>query len=317
MTVSADISRPTPSMVTRMTAILDTFDSLDCCRSLQDVASLTRLPRSTAYRILDQLVRLGWVQHSIDGYRLGWRANRLPSRANEESRLREVAAPHLHALAVQTRLIVHLGVLDGPLVRYLDKIGGGVSVPSRVGGSLPAHLTAVGKAMLAHVDPESLDAVLDQAQVCVDSAAVHRDLASVRMRGGLSTDYNGPLAAVACIGAPIFDRKHQVAGGLSVCDGGSSAPLDRYTPILLELAKRISVQLGQVQQTTGPLQGSTEELTVDRGPRVPEHGDDLALVGSPVQAVQNFSAAAASPQSRGRQDRIRQDRCHVVTRSWW
>src|SRR6516165_2757848 len=153
MTATAEVSTPAPSMVTRMTAILDTFDSSHCCRSLQDIASLTGLPRSTAHRILEQLVQLGWVQHNITGYRLGWRANRLPSRANEESRLREVAAPHLHALASHTQLTVHLAVLDGPFARYLDKIGSGAAgVPSRVGGTLPAHLTAIGQAMLAYVD---------------------------------------------------------------------------------------------------------------------------------------------------------------------
>jgi DNA-binding IclR family transcriptional regulator len=259
---TAEISKPTPSMVTRMTAILDTFDSLHCRRSLQDVASLTGLPRSTAHRILEQLVQLGWVQHDTTGYRLGWRANRLPSRANEESQLREVAAPHIHVLAVHTHLTVHLAVLDGPFARYLDKIGGGASsVPSRVGGSLPAHLTAVGKAMLAYVDPELLDAVLGRLRLRVDSSAVHRELASVRMRGGLSTVRNSPLAAVACIGAPIFDREHRITGGLSLCDGGSGAPLDRYVPLLLERAKCISVQLGQLQQRTNDaLPASTDGL---------------------------------------------------------
>lgn len=249
MRAPAAVSTPTPSMVTRMTAILDTFDSPHCCRSLQDIASLTGLPRSTAHRILEQLVQLGWVQQHIVGYGLGSRANCLPSRANEESRLREIAAPHLHALAVRTQLTVHLAVLDGPFARYLDKIGGEASrIPSRVGGSLPAHLTAVGKAMLAYVDPESLDAALDGLPSRVDSPALHRDLASVRMRGGLSAVRNSPLAAVACIGAPIFDHERQIRGGLSLCDGGSGAPLDRYAPLLLARARRISAQLDQIHQ---------------------------------------------------------------------
>jgi DNA-binding IclR family transcriptional regulator len=245
---------PTSSMVSRMTAILDTFDSSHCCRSLQDIASLTGLPRSTAHRILEQLVQLGWVQHSISGYRLGWRANRLPSRANEESQLREVAAPHLQMLAANTRLVVHLAVLDGAFVRYLDKIDHGTSgVPSRVGGSLPAHLTAIGKATMAYVDPELLDSILGRFRAQVDLVAVHRDLASVRMRGGLSAVRNSPLGGVSCVGAPIFDGENRITGALSVCDGGSGAPLDRYVPLLLERATRISAQLGQLQQRTTEL----------------------------------------------------------------
>jgi DNA-binding IclR family transcriptional regulator len=234
-----------------MTAILDTFDSPRRCRSLQDIASLTDLPRSTVHRILEQLAQLGWVQHDSPGYRLGWRADCLPSRVNEESQLREAAAPHLQALAMHAPLAVHLSVLDGSVVRYLDKIGHRVSdVPSRVGGSLPAHVSAAGKAMLAYVDPELIDDVLGRFRPHVDSAALHRELASVRMRGGLSTVRKGPATPVVCIGAPIFDRERRVTGGLSLCDLHSKAPLDRYAPLLLEQARRISLQLHELQQRT-------------------------------------------------------------------
>jgi DNA-binding IclR family transcriptional regulator len=267
MTSTAEVSNSAPSVVTRMTAILDTFDSWHCCRSLQDICSLTGIPRSTTYRILVQLGQLGWVQREIIGYRLGWRANCLPSRANEESRLREIAAPHLHMLAVQSQLTVHLAVLEGPFVRYLDKIGSAAAascVPSRVGGVLPAHLTAVGKAMLAYQDPESLDAILGRLGPQVDLAGVHCDLASVRMRGGLSKARNSSLAAVSCIGAPIFDRERQVTAGLSLCDGGCEVPLDRYVPLLLERARRISAQLGQFEQLGAPRQlGQLRLLTSD------------------------------------------------------
>jgi DNA-binding IclR family transcriptional regulator len=100
--------------------------------------------------------------------------------------------------------------------------------------------------MLAFVDPESLDIALRRLPLHVDPAAVHRDLAAVRMRGGVATARNSPLAAVSCIGAPIFDREHSITGGLSLCDGGSGAPLDRYVPLLLERARRISAQLGKL-----------------------------------------------------------------------
>lgn len=257
MTAGAAATKPVPSMVTRMTAILDTFDTSYRCRSLQDISELTGLPRSTAHRILDQLVRLGWVEHSVAGYQLGWRANHLSSRADDEARLREAAAPHIHELAVCSQLVVHLAVLHGPLIRYLDKVGGAGarSVPSRVGGSLPAHLTAVGKAMLAYIDPESLDAVLNRVKSSADPtlspATLHRDLATVRMRGGLAVAHKSALAAVSCVGAPILDSEERVIGGLSLCDGGTGAPLDRFVPLVLERARRISSQLSQGQQDAG------------------------------------------------------------------
>ncbi len=232
-----------------MTVILDTFDSpLRRC-SLQDVAARTGLPSSTAHRILDQLVQLGWVEHGTSGYALGWRARQLAGRVDATAELREAAAPFLHDLAVHTPFIIHLAVLDGPHVRYLDKVGGhdATGVPSRVGGLLPAHLTAVGKAMLAYLETDALDTTLEDATSCgdatVDVTALHRELAGIRRRGGLSTERDSPVAAVACVGAPIFDQGGRVIGALSLCDAGKRMPLGRFAPLLHERAKRISAHI--------------------------------------------------------------------------
>lgn len=292
MATSKMITKPQTSMVIRMTAILETFDSPRRNRSLQDISIQTGLPRSTAHRILDQLVRLGWVEHHGVGYRLGWRAEDLSARASEHARLREAAAPHLHELAVRTPFIVHLGVLDGLYIRYLDKIGGAdaSSVPSRVGGSLPAHLTAVGKAMLAYIDPESLDVALERVSAKenparIDPVTLHRELASVRMRGGLSTSRNSPLAAVVCVGVPIFNSDHQVSAGLSLCDGGGGGPLDRYVPLLMEQAKRISAQLSS--RPASPVR-TPGEMWVP-GPRATVAGR-FRLVRAPVDGTRYADA---------------------------
>ncbi|HEX4016754.1 MAG TPA: IclR family transcriptional regulator [Frankiaceae bacterium] len=249
MKASVADSAPLSSMVQRMTAILDTFDGPVQRRSLQEVVDATGLPSSSAHRILDQLLELGWVEHDASGYCLGWRVRQLGNQVDRAAALREAAAPFIQELALRTPFVVHLAVLDGPFVRYLDKVGGqeALRVPSRVGGLLPAHLTAVGKAMLAYTGTDALDATLEQAAsrgdaAQVDVVAVHRELAAIRTRGGLSSERNSPLAAVACVGAPIFDGGH-VIGALSLCDGGNGKALGPYTSLLRERAQRISVQL--------------------------------------------------------------------------
>ena len=257
VTEQAAYSSAQSSMVQRMTAIMDTFDSRLRRRSLQDVSALSGLPRSTAHRILEQLVALGWVDRSAAGYGLGWRAHHFSGRAAENALLREVAAPFIHELAMATGLVVHLAVLDGPFVRYLDKVGGpdAAAVPSRVGGFLPAHLTAVGKAMLAYVEPETLDTILGRADLPpwadpVDLPAIYRDLAAIRNKGGLAIEHNSPLAPVACVGAPLFSGRGQVTGGLSLCQCGTGTSLHRYAPLLAARAKRISARLTDTPPTT-------------------------------------------------------------------
>ena len=65
----------------------------------------------------------------------------------------------LHDLHRATGLVVHLAVLDGSDVVYLEKIGDrmAAAIPTRVGGRQPAHCTAVGKAMLAYNDRRDAD----------------------------------------------------------------------------------------------------------------------------------------------------------------
>lgn len=69
-----------PSMAERFTLVLDEFAGPSARLTLEDVARRTHLPRSTAHRILDQLVRLGWLEHTAVGYSLGWRALGLGGR---------------------------------------------------------------------------------------------------------------------------------------------------------------------------------------------------------------------------------------------
>src|SRR6266567_9587444 len=110
-----------PSMVERMTLIMDSFGGPEIRLALEDVAGRTNLPRSTAHRILEQLVRLRWLERNGSDYGLGPRALGLGGRGVGHAGLRAAAFPLLHALSVRTEMVVHLAVLEGAEAYYLDK----------------------------------------------------------------------------------------------------------------------------------------------------------------------------------------------------
>ncbi len=234
-----------PTMVERMTLILDAFETPRSRLTLEQVAAATGLPRSTAHRILDQLVRLEWVSHSSGGYALGSRSLGLGGQGGGHPELREAAAEHLHELHVRTGLVVHLGVLDGSRVLYLDKIGGrGASaVPSRVGGRSPAHCTALGKAMLAWREPEAVDARVrahlyrhTDASI-TDLPRLHRELHRVRERHGLAFEHGEYVADVSCVAAAVHSPDGPVAAISMV--GDRRTPLERVAPLVVEAAREI------------------------------------------------------------------------------
>lgn len=141
----------TPSAILdRISLVLDAFDGRESL-GLAEVVLRTGLPRSSAHRMLDRLVQLRWLRREGRRYSLGIRLVELGSLAVHQDRVHAASGEHLHHLYRATGMVVHLAVLDGSDVVYLDKIGGRLAahVPTRVGGRLPASQTALGKALLA------------------------------------------------------------------------------------------------------------------------------------------------------------------------
>src|ERR1700739_3098795 len=152
MTSQADACTPS-AVIDRISLVLDAFDGPGRL-SLAQVVRRTGLPRSSAHRMLERLVQLRWLRRNGRDYELGMRLVELGSLAVHQDRLVSAAGPLLGELHRATGLVVHLAVLDGPDVVYLEKIGEPMTaaIPTRVGARQPAHCTAVGKAILAHRD---------------------------------------------------------------------------------------------------------------------------------------------------------------------
>lgn len=246
---SADRMGLPPSMVERMTLILDAFESPSTRLTLEQVARTTHLPRSTAHRILDQLVRLEWLAHSSFGYLLGSRSLGLGGSGGSHLELREAAAEALHELQIRTGLVVHLAVLDGGQVRYLDKVGGRFAtvVPSRVGGRAPAHCTALGKAMLAWQSAEDVESQIVPAlgrhtsRTICDMAMLHQEFSRIRARNGLAFERGECFAEISCVAAAVRGPEGPVAAISLV--GDASTPLERVAPLVVEAARAVTREL--------------------------------------------------------------------------
>src|SRR5689334_18572219 len=152
MTETAESSTPS-AVIDRVSLVLDAFDGPGRL-TLAQIVRRTGLPRSSAHRMLERLVQLRWLRRSGRDYELGMRLVELGSLAVHQDRLVRAAGPLLGELHRATGLVVHLAVLEGPDVVYLDKIGD-QRIPTRVGARQPAHCTAVGKAILAYGGPDA------------------------------------------------------------------------------------------------------------------------------------------------------------------
>src|SRR4051812_2019849 len=134
------------NMLDKAALLLDTFYPTGGSFRLAELVVRTGLSKTTAYRLVGNLVELGYLERSQEHYRLGNRLFELGSLVSRRLDLRETALPFLQDLFESTRQTVHFGVRDGFDVVYVERIHGhdSLALPSRIGGRLPLSCTAIG-----------------------------------------------------------------------------------------------------------------------------------------------------------------------------
>ncbi|OBF49476.1 IclR family transcriptional regulator [Mycobacterium sp. 852002-50816_SCH5313054-b] len=221
MPAPAEPSTPT-AVIDRISLVLDAFDGPGRL-TLAQLVRRTGLPRSSAHRMLERLVQLRWLRRTGRDYELGMRLVELGSLAVHQDPLVRAAGPLLGDLHRATGFVVHLAVLDGPDIVYLEKVGD-QRVPTRVGGREPAHCTAAGKAILAYRDEDAeLDLRVRRTKYSISGGAqLAAELAKVRAHG-VAFEREESLLGFGCVAAPI-GRPGEALAAVSVC-----GPMSRMT----------------------------------------------------------------------------------------
>ncbi|MFE9095768.1 IclR family transcriptional regulator [Streptomyces sp. NPDC007264] len=191
---------------------------------VSELARRARMSKSTAYRVLGMLERNGVVERVGTDYRLGERLHHLGRAvyAPGAENVRDVLLPHLADLYETTRETVHLAVLHDTHVVYLAKLYGhrSVPVPSRIGGRLPAHATAVGKVLLAYDSAAAERAVAEPLPRFTDRTLTGPgDLAAALdaiRRTGVAFDDEEYQPGLVCVAAPVLGRDGRAVAALSV-----------------------------------------------------------------------------------------------------
>jgi DNA-binding IclR family transcriptional regulator len=183
----------------------------------------------------------------------GLRLLELASRAWARNSFRQVAEPHLHQLHAMTGETVHLGVLRGMEIVYLDKVEGrqAVRMYSQIGNASPVYCTGIGKAALSTLDEMALEGVLAgiefrrfTAGTHGDAEALRQDLEQIRVRG-YAFDLEEHQPGIRCVAAAITSDEMGFAGGISI-----TAPAFR-------------VSLDQLQAWTQPVMDAARAMTDD------------------------------------------------------
>jgi DNA-binding IclR family transcriptional regulator len=204
---SADTGR---SVTSKVVSILLTFTDGNV-QSLTEIARLAGLPVSTAHRLVTELAAWGVLERTDDAhYRPGVPLRVIGSQAVHAASLHERARRVMEDVVTATRANVRLGVLEGLEVAYTEKLVGHRPVSIFAGdATVPAHATAMGKALLAFSPPAVVDALLERGlerftpYTLTTPDRLRRALAVIRLTRVALCRWELELGAAA-VAVPVF-----------------------------------------------------------------------------------------------------------------
>lgn len=241
--------------VARAVAVMDLLARQREPLSMAHVAAALALPKSSVHGLCNTLLNFGYLRRADNGaLQIGPSVMSLAEAfVASTSVAGEFEALWRGTSAPDETLI--LSVLNGTEVVYVGVRNGSrpLGLNFTIGMRLPAHLSATGKAMLAHLPALRLQALFPPGPL---QRLTHRgpssqaelldELALCRERG-YSIDDEGIREGVVALAAPIFDASGQPVAGLGVCLNKAvlnAEQRERQREVVVQAARTLSQRLG-------------------------------------------------------------------------
>lgn len=243
------------SVLDRVTAVFDAFGEHDEGLGVSELARRANLPKSTVSRIAADLVAQRFLDRDGDKLFLGVRLFELAQSVEQPRRLRHFALPVMTELRDATGQTVNLAVLDGADVVFVATVHGEPTCtpPARIGGRLPAHATALGKAILAFA-PQDVVGRIIQGRPDVhtphsvsEPSAFLRELVDIR-RLGVATEKEECVNGRACAASAILGHGGAPIAAISATGSVSNVVPDRIAPAVHAAAVTLSRRIAAAGQ---------------------------------------------------------------------
>ena len=232
----------------------------DICRELE-------IPASTASYILTRLEQRGYVQREpkTRRYHVGLSVVALAHGALRDLGFRSFSEPALYRLARYTGLSTGIGVLSRNCVLIVDRVEGrearnraaGAHVSDmrtredrEIGRELPIHTTALGKVLLAYLDPESREELLRDlrldritSKTIVSQDRFLAEIEEIRIQG-YATALEEHYPGVRALSVPIRDAAGSVIAALAL-NGGIAEPVWHNQKALIEPLQIAAVDISK------------------------------------------------------------------------
>ncbi|WP_345750397.1 IclR family transcriptional regulator domain-containing protein [Microbacterium rhizophilus] len=252
-------SRDRIQSIERGVAVLRSFSGREASLSVAEIAARAGLARPVVRRILLTFEHLGYAESRGAAWTLTPRVLEIGAGYFAASSLPEISYRYMSHVVERTGDTCSVGVLDGHEIIHVARVEDHRPLPDsvRIGQRLPAHATALGKVLLAHLAPEELEATLAAAPLeahtprTITSADRLRErLAVVRARDydvSIEELYPGQVA----VAVPILVDRRPV-GGLGVSSSTVRETEQSLTEVVMPLLREVAGAIASAYRNANP-----------------------------------------------------------------
>lgn len=249
-----DSTKYSAGSLTRGLLVLECFSPRRDSFTLADLAKLLDIPKSSLHRVVKTLSEMNYLRYEEQSkrYYLGMRVLSLGFSVLQSMELREIARPYLERLSRECNKTVNLAVFDKDEMVYVER----VRVPGirtyniGVGNRIPLWTTAVGKAVLAHLDPEKVRKLFKKVkpppELSIDEDRFMSILAHVR-KDGFAVSNQEHQRGILAVAVPVFSSTG-VTCAVNLVGEPEDVTMDvlrtEYAPKLMRVGKELSKALG-------------------------------------------------------------------------
>lgn len=242
-------------VVSRAFSVLHAFSPAEPYLALDELSRRLALNKTSLLRILRTLEEERMVHREGDHYSLGPAVLDLANSFLWSLSVHDVAQPYMERLARASGQTATLALLEGLEAIYIvvEHPQRDVGILGGIGQRYPAHATAVGKVLLAHLEAGELNARLSGRQLqrlthrtIVDPEELVDELDLTRERGYAIDDEERGIG-IRCVAVPIFDYAGEAVAAVSLSGPIFHLTSDAVTDCrdkLLEVATDVSGRLG-------------------------------------------------------------------------
>ncbi len=228
--------------------------------SIGDLSSQLLMDKGTIHRLINTIKSAGYIVQNTETkkYSNSIKLFEIGQNVITRTGLYEAARPFIDSLSSITGESINLGIVKDNKIIYIDKKEGKstIKVGIKIGTSIPMHCTGMGRAVLANMNKELRDEIIDRIEYVkyAVNSPLNRETVEERLmetlKNGYSMDREEYVNELISFGAPIYGYKGEPIAAISI-----SFPKSRYNEnenginfpeLIKDAAANISKQMGYI-----------------------------------------------------------------------